>query len=313
MQKKVRNFQDNLNLKNKSNQKKEGTTPLNDVHRKISRIEGGEYVEDNTVIIQPKEHAKLHGCWRDRDTISDELKAIFDDRQHIIKLKNKVNNQLLAAKRDMDTLLPETKEMLEEQLKVYEKMLAKRTSNLKKKVKEFAKVDKLTEVTLKVPSIGEVTAAALHVFVDLTKARHASCLWSYVGLHKASHERYTKGETSGGNKTLRTVLYTTADSQIKGRGSYREVYDNTKARLEKSENITTTRLPGGKLVKKPWKEVSKGHRDGAAKRQIMKHFLADYWYVGRTLLGLPTSALYPEAILGGNHRTIMPEERGWEY
>ena len=76
-------------------------------------------------------------------------------------------------------------------------------------------------------------------------------------------------------------------------------------------NLDENRVKG--IIEKPWCETKPGHRDGAALRDVMKHFLADYWYVGRTLSGLPTTPLYPEAMLGGTHRTIMPEERGWKY
>jgi hypothetical protein len=69
----------------------------------------------------------------------------------------------------------------------------------------------------------------------------------------------------------------------------------------------------GKKSEMKWKDTKPSHRHGAALRAIMKHFLADYWMVGRTIAGLETSALYPEAMLGGTHRTIMPEERGWVY
>jgi hypothetical protein len=184
----------------------------------------------------------------------------------------------------------------------------------------------LAKACLTVKGIGPVTVAYCLVYIELDgifpeghvrvgqeKARHASCLWKYAGLHCASHERYEKGKTSGGNKTLRTVLYTMADSQMKTKGSYREVYDNMKSRLEKSERKTMSRNTQGKLVEVAWKDTKPSHRHGAALRAVMKHFLADYWFVGRTLLGLETSPLYPEAVLGGNHRTIMPEERGWVY
>ena len=41
---------------------------------------------------------------------------------------------------------------------------------------------------------------------------------------------------------------------------------------------------------------------------MMKHFLADYWFVGRTLKGLSTDPLYAEAILG-HTGIINPRER----
>jgi hypothetical protein len=109
------------------------------------------------------------------------------------------------------------------------------------------------------------------------------------------------------------LLYTMADSQVKCRGPYREIYDRVKDRLSISEKVVRSRNTQGKEVEVAWKDAKPSHRHGAALRAVMKHFLADYWMVGRTLAGLDTSPLYPEAMLGGNHRTIMPYERGWDY
>jgi hypothetical protein len=104
-----------------------------------------------------------------------------------------------------------------------------------------------------------------------------------------------------------------ADSQMKGHGPYREVYDRVKARLEVSEKEVNTRNTQGKMITVAWKDTKPCHRHGAALRAVMKHFLADYWYVGRTLAGLETNPIYAEAILGMSHKTIKPEERGWIY
>jgi len=70
----------------------------------------------------------------------------------------------------------------------------------------------------------------------------------------------------------------------------------------------------GKLIECAWKDTKACHRQGAALRAIMKHILADYWYVGRTLMGLPTNPTYAEAILGkAGHKTIDPKTRGWKF
>ena len=184
---------------------------------------------------------------------------------------------------------------------------------IEKEIKKLAKVDALTEACLSLKGCGFITIANLLVYVDLEKARHASSLWAYVGLDKPSHERYKPGEAGGGNKTLRTALYVWAGVQIKQGGPYRKIYDDTKHRLENSNKLVKSRTTQKKLVEMAWKDTKPSHRHGAAMRKMIKSFLADYWYVGRTLKGLPTDALYAEAILGGNHRTVMPEERGWAY
>ena len=68
----------------------------------------------------------------------------------------------------------------------------------------------------------------------------------------------------------------------------------------------------GKLIECMWKDTKACHRQGAAKRKVMKHILADYWMVGRKWMGLPINPLYAEAILGmDGHKTIDPVTRGW--
>jgi len=299
-------------------------TELYDTHRKTPKNKGGDYTKDNTIVTLPVAHMKEHGTYKERDEELENIKMIIDDREQVRKLFNKINNQLLALKRGTDKLSELTMTWLENQKNDINKKLREIDKELTKAVKNLE--NPLAKAALKVRGIGPVTVAYCLVYIELDgifpddhiragqqKARHASSLWKYTGLDCASHERYKKGETSGGNKTLRTVLYTMAESQMKLKGAYRSVYDNMKNRLEKSEKITKSRNTQGKLVEVAWKDAKPSHRHGAALRAIMKHFLADWWMVGRTLLGLETSALYPEAILGGNHRTIMPVERGWEY
>jgi len=288
-------------------------TFMYDTDRKKPKAKGGIYVVPNTRCVDPVAHMKRHGTHRERDEIMDDIKSIMDDRRQVMKLGNGVNNQIMAYSRGTDTLRPDTLEWLNEQKKIYAKEMSKRDRLVTKTIIELSKVDPFTKAALGVRSIGPVTIAFCLTYIDLTKARHASSLWAYVGLDKPSHERYTKGVAGGGNKTLRTALYTMAESQMKGNGAYREVYDQVKTRLSISEKIVKSRNTEGKLIECMWKNTKPCHRHGAALRAVCKHFLADYWFVGRTLAGLETSALYPEAILGGSHRTIMPVERGWVY
>ena len=286
---------------------------LIDTHRTLPKASGGEYVSDNYVVTDPVEHMKEHGIFREREPDLDSIKAIIDDIEQVRKVTIKVNNQLLAYERRVDTINEMTEAWLKTERDKLAVELKNRESILTREIKEYAKVSPLAKAALGVKSVGPVTVAYMLAYIDIEKARHASSLWSYAGLHRASHERYEKGVAGGGNKNLRTKLYTMADSQVKGRGAYREVYDNVKARLSVSEKIVKTRNTQGKLIECAWKDAKPSHRHGAALRAVMKHFLADWWYVARTLEGLDTSPLYPEAMLGGNHRTIMPEERGWKY
>jgi hypothetical protein len=306
---------------------------LIDTHRKPQKAEGGIYLIKTTDVVDPVAHMKKHFVYRERTPDMEELKSICDDRNQVIKAKNKMLNQILALKRRTDHRLEEVEEFLTEQLEPFQQRKGqydrKVTAQLKKIENE--KYRQIRDACLSVKNIGPVTTAYCLVYLDLEgvypddhpytpgkeKARHASSLWKYVGLDAPSHKRYPEKGTQtvggGGNKTLRTVLYTMADSQVKGRGPYREVYDNVKHRLEHSSREVQSRNTQGKLVTVAWKDTKPCHRHGAALRAVMKHFLADYWMVGRTILGLNTTPIYAEAHLGGTHRTIMPKERGWVY
>jgi len=239
----------------------------------------------------------------------------------------------------VDSLAQEELDFLEAQAPLFRFRERKHHADIVRTVGEYAKVDGFAAAALGVRGVGPMTVAYCLVNIDLAgkrveldedgnkkkdkkgefiltdvdKSRHASSLWAYAGLDKPSHDRYTKGKTSGGNKALRAILWNMAESQVKCGGAYREVYDRVKARLSVSEKVVKSRNTQGKLVECEWRNTKPCHRAGAALRAVMKHFLADYWYVGRTLLGLPTDCPYAEAILGGNHRMIMPEERGWIY
>ena len=287
---------------------------LIDTHRLTPKHEGGEYIDGNVILSEPVDHMETHGNLRERDETLNNIKMLIDDREQIRKLFQKVENQMLAYKRRTDHLSDFTLEWLKSQAIEFKKELTGRDKLIKKAVNEYSKNDPLTKAALGVKGIGNITVAYMLIYIDLEKARHASSLWSYCGYDKPSHERYEKGVSGGGNKTLRTVLYTMADSMMKTRGDYRYIYDRIKTRLSESEKITKSRNTQGKLIECKWKDTKPCHRHGAALRAVIKHFLADWWFVGRTLNGLPTAPGYAEAILGREgHKTIAPGERGWIY
>jgi len=288
-------------------------TSLFDTDRRKPKKEGGKYTAKNTRVVNPIAHMKRHNNLRHREQDMENLKAVIDEREQRRKLYNKINNQLLAYTRRTDHLNEETVQWLNEQKDHFKEALNKYDKLLKKAVEKMVD-NPLVSSALGVKGIGPITIAYCLIYIDLEKARHASSLWAYAGLDKPSHERYTKGKSSGGNKNLRTVLYTMADSQMKTRGAYREVYDRVKSRLEVSDKIVKSRDTKGALIEMAWKDTKPCHRHGAALRAVMKHFLADYWFVGRTLQGLPTQPLYAEAILGKDgHKTVSPKERGWKF
>jgi len=288
-------------------------TSLYDTDRKKEKMNGGTYTDDNTRLLTPLAHMQRHGNFRKREEELDELKRMVDAKEQLIKLRNKINNQLLAYKRKTDQLDQHIINLLVAQEKETAKEVGKQERKISKLVKKIATIDPITNSALGLRSVGENTLAYLLVYIDIEKARHPSSLWKYAGLHAASHERYQKGIAGGGNKRLRSALWNMANSQVKQHGPYREVYDNVKNRLSVSEKKTKTRNTQGKEVVCMWKDTKTGHRAGAALRAIMKHFLADYWYVARKLNGLETNPTYAEAQLGMSHKTINPKNRGWEF
>lgn len=304
----------------------------NDKERFRAKMDGGTYTEENTRVVEPVAHLERHGNLRLRPEALAELKAVVDDREQVMKLKLKVDNQLRAYERRVDHLSPETRTFLAEQAAQLEVVLRDRTHRVERWVKAHRAEDPLVNATMDVPNLGPITTAYLTAYVDLAGvfpekdadgkphpragqelARCASSLWKYAGLHASSQDRYTKGEKSGGNKALRCILWNAACCMVRDPTSpYREVYDRTKARLAASERVTQTRNTQGHLVEKAWRDVKPGHRHGAALRAVMKHILSDYWFTGRTLLGLSTRPLYVEEKLG-HTGIVSPRERGWRF
>lgn len=284
-----------------------------DTHREPPKRKGGDYTKESTIITLPLPHMGKHGTLRIRSEVLEDLKAKVDDREQIMKLRNKLANQLRAYDRRTDYLSAETRQEIQALLDNIEPKLKIRTELVKNAILEYAETDPLARIALGVIGIGEITVAYLTAYLDFEKARHVSSFWKYAGLHAASHERYVKGKTSGGNRSLRTALWNTATSIEKNMNSpYRIIYDRVKARLSISEKITKTRNTEGNLITSAWKDTKPGHRQGAAKRAIMKAILADYWFVGRKTLGLPVTPLYAETMLGKDgHKTVDPESRGW--
>lgn len=279
-----------------------------DTHRPKPKMNGGIYSPNNSTAVNPVAHMKEHGIYREREISLDELKVLIDAREQVRKLVNSLNNRILASKRKVDKMDSQTEMWIGERIKETESELGRIDRRIKKHL--LSMPYDIISTALNIRGVGPITVAYMLVYVDITKARYASSLWAYCGLDKPSHERYTKGESGGGNKTLRTVLYTMADSFIKQRNVYRDVYDNEKEKLSNSERITKSRNTQGKLIECAWKDTKPSHRHGAAIRKMIKHFLADFWYSWRKLEGLETAALYVEEKMG--HKGIVrAEERGW--
>ncbi len=104
--------------------------PLIDTHRLVAKRKGGTYTDLNTTVIAPVTHMVEHGTLRVRQANHAKLKELVDAREHIMRLGNKINNQLLAYKRQTDQLNEGTLSFLDEQLKMVAKPLKKVTKDI---------------------------------------------------------------------------------------------------------------------------------------------------------------------------------------
>jgi len=118
-------------------------------------------------------------------------------------------------------------------------------------------------------------------------------------------DKKTPGYVAPFNSWLRAKLIgVLAGGMIKAGGSMNpdkinyatRFYYPYKARLEQEESQV---MHLGKMT--PWKDVSKGHRDNAAKRWMVKHFLQDLYNEWRTVEGLPVREPYQQEYLGHKH------------
>jgi len=293
-------------------------TALFDTDRINEKFKGGTYTDENTRGLNPVTHMERHGNLRHRSPQLLELKSLIDAREQLRKVSNSASNRLLALERRTDDPDQRTKEWLEWNLEQVKKEMTIHDRRIVKSLKDNP--HPMVEIASKVSGIGPVTISYMLTYVDIEKADTVSSLWAYVGLDKPSHVRYEKNVKGGGNKTLRTVLYTMAESQMKGQSDislprykpYREVYDRAKAQKERSEALVKSRNTQGKLVEVMWKDTKKCHRHGHALRLVIKHFLSDWWFAHRTIEGLSVRPLYVEEKL---HHTgiITAKERGWKF
>ncbi len=115
-------------------------------------------------------------------------------------------------------------------------------------------------------------------------------------------DKATEGFILPFNKNLRTSLVgVLAPGFIKCQSPYAlKYYYPYKARLEQEQNRVSS--IGNRDEGKPWQEVSKGHRDNAAKRYMIKMFLKDLYVAWRTHEGLPVRVPYAEEYLGIVHQ-----------
>lgn len=192
---------------------------------------------------------------------------------------------------------------------------------LAKAIAEMVKAEPLWTAFLDgVKGCGPLMSAAIMAEFDIHQATTVSKMWQFAGLNPGTvkgkkrvqgkgkeftvevtdtmirGDRRSPGFVSPYNGWLRTKLVgVLASCMIKSRSSYAtDYYYPMKARLEQEENV----VAGGE---KAWKDESKGHRDNAAKRYMIKMFLKDLYVAWRTIEGLPVREPYQVEYLGKRH------------
>jgi len=131
-----------------------------------------------------------------------------------------------------------------------------------------------------------------------------SSLWKYAGLAPVNGkaEKRTKNHKLSYNLKIKTgILGVVADSLMKQSPSYKQIYDEYKARI--MERGCCEALYQGKDAKKKGKPCKNfpGHAHRMALRKMAKLFLAHYWVVCRTLKEQPVSTPYSIGMLKHEH------------
>lgn len=111
--------------------------------------------------------------------------------------------------------------------------------------------------------------------------RSLSSLTAYCGLHVVGGEapKRTKGKQSNWNTQAKTILYLLAESQVKVRGAYRELYDDYR-KIHDGDLHTVSCNRCKAAVGEPLKPA---HQNARAMRIISKAILRDVWREARDL------------------------------
>jgi len=254
----------------------------------IDRIsEGGEYTLGNCQLLRRECHMRQHGI--EPGTAHTELRMAFRNYRRWQAGRCSLDLELRGA-----WTSPYTSDITLRELERQTDAAAAQEAFFAKEITRLLKesTEPIVQALMAVKGTGPITTAMLVSRVDIKKAEYASSLWKFFGLAGPSAERYTDGEKGGGSKEDRAILRQWAETQVKLRTPYRQIYDSRRE----------------KTVGGDWK--SDAHRYADACRLMVKLFLAHTWVTWRELEGLPTPAPYAMNHLN-HHGYISPEAMGW--
>lgn len=173
--------------------------------------------------------------------------------------------------------------------------------------------------------IGPAMAGVLISKLDPAKARHISSFWKFAGLDVAPDGRgrsrreehlverdYINKKGKAAKRMgvtydpwLKTKLFVLASSFMRSKSPWRGQYDNYKhrietdpARVKMNVNEWKKKYEAEEDLRNVWPP---GRIDTAAKRYMVKMFLAELWTTWRRLEGLPVTLSYHEARRGYGH------------
>lgn len=252
-----------------------------------------------------------------------------DDFQNIRKnLDNRLGRKADGTMQNLVEERPLDEEYLP-MIEAYADTARGQEEKLEKNIKDLLKKFPVHEEFLKgVPGVGPIASAWIISEFDIRIADTVSKMWQFAGMNPGMvrgkkrkqnddgtfaiittdklvrGDKRTKDFVSPFNGRLRAALLgMMADVFIKGQNSYAlNFYYPYKSRKENSvAEVPHWKTKGKPAVLTPWNEVSKGHRDDAAKRFMVKAFLKDLYVAWRTVEGLPVREPYAEEYLGRKH------------
>lgn len=232
----------------------------------------------------------------ERESLKILVRAHFDYQDERIAMDGR-----LGAKKDgtLKAKTPERDELLLAALwKRREEIYAFELETEKDIARIVHKLPLWKAFFLGVKGCGPMIAAVCVTEFDIRKAPYVSNLWSFAGLAPGK-DRKKKGEKCPYNQFLRAKLCGVLGSGfLKANSPYRQIYDDTKHRLESMQWGTPSKNPTDK------DRPCAGHQHKAATRRMVKEFLKDLYVAWRTLEGLPVAAPYQEAYLGHVHDQV---------
>lgn len=225
--------------------------------------------------------------------INIELRQLCDARLQIQKMRIRLSNQIIAAE-DTDNITIQHESKLEYYFVGFRAQEDKLDREIADLVKDYPIAKKLKNIN----GVGPILTGKLISMIDIEKANTASSLWRYCGLGVAEdgkRDRLVKGEKCKFNTNLKPVMYLIATSFLRCKNSpYKTLYYQFKEYYQ--------------LNRSDWTPM---HIDLAAKRKMVKVFLAHLYMVWRKLENLPDRPLYVHEKL--QHTMIYkPEDFGWQ-